>query len=415
MLADLGYTNISLSYVRSIKMLIGKANAAASKTPNTPSQYSPAFMNAINVFEDRVGFSVAGAGGGASSNGGGSSSSEDKGKRSSLFGGMFSVKSLSISALAEGVVSGLASAATSAASGDEVSSVQKPPGSLYAAPAPSSYQLAGVSAPMNPSPAYAPAPAPPSMMSAPPESSVNNSRFYGDEPMNVQPFAATNSAPVSLAGVTQNQQHRAATLETSVAAKEHPKQESEASKKSPPTSTTTAAASKPKAVSGGDLKSNWLTGWIAKKMNPEAHVADVGGEMEAYYDKDLKRWVFPGEDPAEAAKPLAPPPIMPAAQAPASSFAGSGPPAGGPGGAAAAPPASSDPLASLMAPPPAKKAGARSRYADPLADMGRVAAPPASGAPPSGAPPFGGPPPSMGMPPAVFKPAVFKPAAGSEN
>ena len=33
--------------------------------------------------------------------------------------------------------------------------------------------------------------------------------------------------------------------------------------------------------------------------------------MEAYYDKELKRWIFPGDDPAEVAKPLAPPPTTP--------------------------------------------------------------------------------------------------------
>ena len=56
------------------------------------------------------------------------------------------------------------------------------------------------------------------------------------------------------------------------------------------------------------MKSGWLGGWIAKKMNPDVAVGDVGEEMAAYYDEDKKCWVFPGEDPVEAAKPPPPPP-----------------------------------------------------------------------------------------------------------
>lgn len=60
--------------------------------------------------------------------------------------------------------------------------------------------------------------------------------------------------------------------------------------------------------------------------------------MEAYYDKELKRWIFPGDDPAEVAKPLAPPPITPVTKennAPVSTPK----------------PTSNDPLAAMMAPP----------------------------------------------------------------
>ena len=84
-----------------------------------------------------------------------------------------------------------------------------------------------------------------------------------------------------------------------------------------------------------------LTNWITKKMNPDASIADTGGKMEAYYDEKLKRWIFPDDDPDEVAKPLAPPPIIPAKkntegnddmQTPSKA-------------------ANNDPLASLMAPP----------------------------------------------------------------
>lgn len=90
--------------------------------------------------------------------------------------------------------------------------------------------------------------------------------------------------------------------------------------------------------------------------------------MQAYYDEKLKRWIFPGDDPAEVAKPLAPPPIIPknadaVPATPAPSAAGS-----------------NDPLAALMAPPPSRGVSSMkkgtpavaSRYSDPLASMGRV-------------------------------------------
>ena len=61
--------------------------------------------------------------------------------------------------------------------------------------------------------------------------------------------------------------------------------------------------------------------------------------MQAYYDEKLKRWIFPGDDPAEVAKPLAPPPTIPRKSA--EDAAPTTPAA----------PASNDPLAMLMAPP----------------------------------------------------------------
>jgi hypothetical protein len=58
--------------------------------------------------------------------------------------------------------------------------------------------------------------------------------------------------------------------------------------------------------------------------------------MQAYFDEKNKVWVFPGEDPAEKAKPVGPPPMVatPAKPAPAT-----------------APTPSNDPLAAMMAPP----------------------------------------------------------------
>jgi hypothetical protein len=72
-------------------------------------------------------------------------------------------------------------------------------------------------------------------------------------------------------------------------------------------------------------------------MNPDATTADMGGEMQAYYDDKNKVWVFPGEDPAEKAKPIGPPPMV------STPMENSAP--------QTAPPPSNDPLAAMMAPP----------------------------------------------------------------
>ena len=79
---------------------------------------------------------------------------------------------------------------------------------------------------------------------------------------------------------------------------------------------------------------------LTKMLNPNATQADTGLEMQAYYDEKLKVWVFPGEDPAEKAKPVGPPPTAKAKseqkQAPSSAPVNAQP---------------KDPLAAMMAPP----------------------------------------------------------------
>lgn len=78
---------------------------------------------------------------------------------------------------------------------------------------------------------------------------------------------------------------------------------------------------------------------IVKKLNPNAVTVELPDEGEQpYYDNELKVWVFPGEDPAEKAKPIGPPPKVPDA----SMAAPKAEPAADP----------NDPLASMMAPPP---------------------------------------------------------------
>ena len=184
-------------------------------------------------------------------------------------------------------------------------------------------------------------------------------------------------------------------------------------KKSPPSSITKANTD--------ELKTGWFSGWIAKKMNPDAHVGDVGEAMEAYYDEKLKTWVFPGEDPVEAAAPPPPPPTSfggggmggDGGRGGMGGGMGGGPPSGGApspqGGVGAV-----DPLAAMMAPPPRNTSGrmapqgsVRSRYADPMAAMGFVNDSPgpasSGGGPPAG---FGAP--ALNKEPPKF--SVFKPA-----
>mmetsp|Transcript_24937 Transcript_24937/g.32397 ORF Transcript_24937/g.32397 Transcript_24937/m.32397 type:complete len:205 (-) Transcript_24937:316-930(-) len=141
------------------------------------------------------------------------------------------------------------------------------------------------------------------------------------------------------------------------------------------------AAKLKKSASG---RSWSITGWITKKMYPDATEADIGEEMQAYFDEKLGVWVFPGEEDkaAEVAAGPPPPPTGPlesAAPAPSSAASGGppgsasgGPPgssSGGPGAGGAAG-AADDPLAALMAPPPSSLrssgSSARARYVDPF-------------------------------------------------
>jgi Sec23-binding domain of Sec16 len=80
-----------------------------------------------------------------------------------------------------------------------------------------------------------------------------------------------------------------------------------------------------------------IKSWIIKKFNPDATECELPEEEEkAYYDNERKRWIFPGDDPDEVAKPIAPPPIMSAAPEAAPKPANDAP---------------LDPLAAMMAPP----------------------------------------------------------------
>jgi len=92
--------------------------------------------------------------------------------------------------------------------------------------------------------------------------------------------------------------------------------------------------------------SSWNLGirdWMIKKLNPDAHAVNLpDNEEKAHFNKELGVWVFPGEDPAELAKPIAPPPIIPKLGTEQ------------PSTPAPPQPASNDPLAQLMAPPPVR-------------------------------------------------------------
>lgn len=126
---------------------------------------------------------------------------------------------------------------------------------------------------------------------------------------------------------------------------------------------------------------------MTKWLNPDATQADTGEPMQAYFDEDKKVWVFPGEDPAEIAKPPPPPPTAIKAapkeeEKPKADMA-------------------SDPLAAMMAPPQRTPAS-----------FGRA----------SGGPPGGGVPPTPrslypGMPPmpASTGPGVAATSSSTAN
>jgi len=81
--------------------------------------------------------------------------------------------------------------------------------------------------------------------------------------------------------------------------------------KAKPTTPAPASSGKPKKAPGsgafGGVKS-----WLIKKLNPDAKECYLPEtEEQPYYDEKAKRWIFPGDDPAEVCKPLAPPPTIP--------------------------------------------------------------------------------------------------------
>lgn len=177
--------------------------------------------------------------------------------------------------------------------------------------------------------------------------------------------------------------------------------------------------SKTPPPSGSKSSSGWFSGiskLITQKMNPDAKVAKLGEQMEAYFDEEKKRWVFPGETAAEEpTMPSAPPTGPMPGSTPNSSHGGLlGPPGSqsAPGSISGGAPASDDPLAALMA-PPQTRAHASLMKKDPLSAM--MAPPPRAGL-------YGqraGSATTMRKPPrpqfAVFKPMAAQQAAPAEE
>ena len=471
-LADLGYTNMALAYVKSIKTLIEKSNSA--------SKYAPAFLTAVDVFEDRISVSIERGGGS------GKGGKQQTRKNSMLTGLLKGGKSFSFGS----VMGGLASAAASAAASEDSKSGGEGGGSggMYgnvqgAGATVRAYQSQGESAlggggggeeeparaKMNAAqfmpqkqPLAAPtmmavkqpAPMTPVHSSAP--QSMNGGMGGGDfgsagddfapQTMHVQhqqaPTQVMQQQPPLPPPPPQQQQQQQQGMNggggmggdfgsagdafapqtmhvkqpqqapTQVTQPPPPPPQRQQPIPAAPATAPAAVAATPKKsppTSGksnnNDLKTGWFGGWIAKKLNPDAHVGDVGNDMEAYFDKATNSWVFPGEEPDEnAGAPPPPPPTGPMGGGPGPGpGTGPGPAMGGGGGGDSGP---VDPLAAMMAPPPNRRA-TRSRYVDPLAQMGAVgeSAPPAGNAMQMmGAPPGGG---GGGAPPqfTVFKPA----------
>ena len=109
---------------------------------------------------------------------------------------------------------------------------------------------------------------------------------------------------------------------------------------------------------------------LVKWINPDAtEVSLPENEEKAYYDEKRKVWVFPGQDPDELVKPIAPPPTMtPAPKEPAEE-----------------PDAPKDPLAAMMAPP--RRGPSSAARGTPRGLPGRVPSTPGMPGMPPGMPP----------------------------
>eukprot|EP01039_Chlorochromonas_danica_P008530 gene8530-9403_t len=172
----------------------------------------------------------------------------------------------------------------------------------------------------------------------------------------------------------------------------------------PPAPPAAAASSNNAATAGGGAGGGSGSGLVSSVrkgllswLYPEAHDAseNIGSSLEAFYDKQLGRWVFPGEEASAAASPaLAPPPMaMPSSSssssAPSSASGAvqppSGPPSGPPvgsSGSGSASAAENDPLAALMAPPPRRLASSSASSTSLSASMGPPPITPSAAGPP---------------------------------
>jgi hypothetical protein len=129
-----------------------------------------------------------------------------------------------------------------------------------------------------------------------------------------------------------------------------------------------------------------MTGWL----HPDAHQVTLEEpEGKAYYDNERKRWIFPGQDPDEVAKPIGAPPTTPGAGMPA------------PRATQAEEPKAelNDPLAAMMAPPQRRTTPSSFKRPE---TVGAVSSPRGY----TGASPMAGAPPQF---------AVFQPKAASKD
>lgn len=150
----------------------------------------------------------------------------------------------------------------------------------------------------------------------------------------------------------------------------------------PPASTATPKSDQAGDETGDDSGSGGgLTGWLRgafMSKKDKGKVGKLGKKNEAYYDKNLKRWIFPGDTgEAAAAPPSAPPTSVGGGTNPA--------PAGQPSQSGAG-----DNIAALMAPPARRSVS--SRYAT----FGNYAAQPAAPVPAG----------NGGMPPGMMRPGI---------
>lgn len=158
-----------------------------------------------------------------------------------------------------------------------------------------------------------------------------------------------------------------------------------------------APSSTQKPRSGGLLSG--FRSIMIKRFNKDAVECSLpDNEEKAYYDEKLKRWVFPGDDLDELAKPMAPPPIMPSG--------GDSKPTPEPEAKADV----NDPLAAMMAPPSRRPAGLRRLG-------GTSSIPPGGGGMPPMMPPMmpGMPSPAAGGAAAPPQFAVFTPSKKEEE
>ncbi|CAM9246108.1 unnamed protein product [Chrysoparadoxa australica] len=321
-LADLGHVALAERYLQAIRKETAKLDQQAAGVKST---YTPQFLHALSVFEDRV-FMCLGkrpAGGGGLASGAGSWLFK---KVSGMVKASSPRQSPSLGPL-PAPTEAPARPGPGQRSSSVPSNLKLPQGHAEnTGPAPALAHPAGLQTKTKMFTPYRPSgvssPVPPASPSPIPPASPTQAAAGGAQANGSAAAAVMNvSSPLARARLEillPEPEHSNSAPPSRKEPLAIPPVKPSASQGNSPTRGASVPADAGLSSDGGKAKkresSGFLSRFITKWVHPEAKIAHEGEEMQAYYDEDKKMWVFPGEEAAPPPAALAPPPTaMPAA------------------------------------------------------------------------------------------------------